>query len=126
MDWYQVKLAAIEATGLSRDALHILFGIGGHLLAAIVLRRALASRLPWLCVLVAEALNELWDLNYEDWPDRPMWPESVQDLWVTMLVPTVVMIVARYFPGLLVRKAADAPVGPAKGEQDDKDEEPKL
>jgi hypothetical protein len=105
MDWYQIKLAAIEATGLSRDALHILFGIGGHLLAAMVLRRTLANLLPWLCVLIAEVLNEWWDLNYEDWPDRSMWPESVQDLWVTMLVPTALLIVVRYFPNLVVRKA---------------------
>ena len=108
MDWYQMKMVALEATGLSRDALHILFGTGGLLLAAMVLRRTLASPLPWLCVLVAEALNEIWDLNYEEWLDRPMWPESVQDLWVTMLIPTLLLIVSRYFPGLLVRKGGDA------------------
>jgi hypothetical protein len=107
MDWYQVKLAAIEATGLSRDALHILFGIGGHLLAAIVLRQTLASPLPWLCVLVAEGLNEWWDLNYEVWLDRPMWPGSLQDMWVTMLVPTLLLILARYFPDRVVRKAVE-------------------
>jgi hypothetical protein len=106
MDWYQIKLLTIETTGLSRDALHILLGTGGHLLAAMVLRRPLASPLPWLCVLVAEALNELWDLNYEDWLDRPMWPESLEDLWVTMLVPTLLLIAARYFPGLMVGKAS--------------------
>ena len=109
MDWYQMKMVALEATGLSREALHILFGTGGLLLAAMVLRRTLASPLPWLCVLVAEALNELWDLNYEDWPDRPMWPESVQDLWVTMLVPSLLLIVARYFPALLVQETAEDP-----------------
>jgi hypothetical protein len=49
-----VKLAALEATGLSRDALHILFGIGGHLLAATALGRSLAGPLPWFCVLAAE------------------------------------------------------------------------
>jgi hypothetical protein len=104
MDWYQVKLAALEATGLSRDALHIVFGISGHFLLAMALRRSLASPLPWSGVLAAEALNEWWDLHYEVWLDRPMWPESIHDLWVTMLVPTLLLIVARYFPGLLVGK----------------------
>ena len=79
----------------------------------------MASPLPWLCVLVAEALNEWWDLNYEDWPDRPMWPESLEDLWVTMLVPTLLLIAARYFPGLLVRKAPDTADETAESIQDE-------
>jgi hypothetical protein len=126
MDWYQIKLAVIEATGLSRDALHILLGTGGHLLAGMVLRRSLASPLPWLCVLVAESLNEWWDLNYEVWLDRPMWPESIQDMWVTMLVPTLLLLLARYAPGLLVQKAQDGTPSDDDGRGEEGNAEQKL
>lgn len=100
MDWYDAKVIVMDTTGVSRDGLHILGGILGQLLAAAILRRNVASPLPWLCVLAAELANEWFDLNYETWPDRPMWPGAVHDVWVTMLVPTVLLLLARYAPRL--------------------------
>lgn len=109
MDWYHVKLVALEATNLSRDALHIFGGVGGQIAAAVLLRRTLASPLPWLAVLVVELANEWFDLTYETWRDRPMWPGSVHDVWVTMLVPTMLLLLARYAPALFHRPQAAAP-----------------
>ncbi len=103
MDWYQLKMVALEATGVSRDALHVMVGVGGQVLAALVLRRTLASPLPWLAVLIAELANEWFDLTYEVWRDRPMWPGSVKDVWVTMLVPTLLLLLVRLAPGLFHR-----------------------
>jgi hypothetical protein len=107
MNWYDAKLIAIEVSGLGRDALHIYVGIGGQILMAVLLRRTLASPLPWLCVLAAELANEWFDLNHEDWPDRPMWPGSLHDVWVTMLVPTILFLMCRYAPALFHSKAPD-------------------
>ena len=95
--------------GLDLDALHVHAGVMGQLIAALVLRRSLASPWPWLLVLAAELGNEWWDLTYEIWPTRDeQWAESVRDTWNTMLLPTVLLILARFAPGLLVRKQARA------------------
>lgn len=101
MDWYHVKMVALELTGVSRDALHVFAGVGGQIAAALLLRRTLSSPLPWLIVLGAEVANEAFDLTHESWPDRPMWPGSVKDILVTMLIPTVLLLLARYAPRLL-------------------------
>ena len=106
MNWYQVKMVAIELTGVSRDALHILGGVGAQLVVAALLRRSVSSPIPWLAVLAAELANEAFDLSRESWPDRSMWPGSVKDVLVTMLVPTVLLLLARYAPGLLSRRSA--------------------
>ena len=113
-----MKMVALELTGVSRDALHILGGVGGQLLAAAVLRRSLSNPLPWLAVLVAQAANEAFDLRYETWTDRPMWPGSVKDMLVTMLIPTVLLLLARYAPGLLCRQApTPEPASPGGADQ---------
>jgi hypothetical protein len=105
MDWYSVKLAVVEQTNLSRDALHIFFGVAGQLLVASVIRRSLAHPVPWLAVLLFELANEYYDLAREDWTDRAMWPGTVRDLLVTMAIPTVLLILTRIAPGLFARAA---------------------
>lgn len=106
MDWYDIKLAVVEGSGLSRDLLHVFVGFGALVLVALALRRPLASPLPWLLLLAAEAGNELYDLGREQWPDRPIWPGSLRDLLVTMAIPTALLLLARYAPGLFVRRGA--------------------
>lgn len=103
MDWYSIKLLVVEQTDISRDALHIFLGVAGQLLVALLIRRSLAHPLPWLAVLIGEAANEYYDLNYEVWLDRPMWPGSLRDLLVTMAVPTLIFLLARFAPWLFVR-----------------------
>ncbi|HEY0014589.1 MAG TPA: hypothetical protein VGB79_17235 [Allosphingosinicella sp.] len=103
MDWYSVKLAVVEQTNLSRDALHIFFGLAGQLLVALVIRRSLAHPVLWLALLLFELANEYYDLAREDWTDRAMWPGTVRDLLVTMAVPTVLLILTRTAPGLFAR-----------------------
>ncbi|HEX8193625.1 MAG TPA: hypothetical protein VF552_12080 [Allosphingosinicella sp.] len=105
MDWYSVKLAVVEQTALSRDALHILFGLAGQLLVALVIRRSIAHPVPWFAVLLFELANEYYDLAREDWTDRAMWPGTVRDLLVTMAIPTILLILTRVAPGLFVRTA---------------------
>ncbi|HEY0414330.1 MAG TPA: hypothetical protein VGD66_14440 [Allosphingosinicella sp.] len=118
MDWHQLKAWLEVASGLNMDALHVHAGILLQLLAALLLRRPLRSPLPWLVVLLGEAANEYYDLTYEIWPTRAdQWAESARDLWNTMAIPTALLILCRWFPGLLVgRRASAADAGEAGGE----------
>lgn len=103
MDWYQIKLAVTEATGISRDALHVFGGVAVHLIAALLLRSTLARPAPWVIVWTAAIANEWFDLHYEIWPNRlDQWAESVVDVAVTVLIPTVLLLLARQAPWLLV------------------------
>ena len=106
MDWYQVKVSLETFTGLDMDALHVHVGVLAQIGMALALRRTLASPWPWLFVLIAALANEWYDLAYETWPDperERQLMESVRDVWNTMLVPTLLMILCRFVPGLFVR-----------------------
>ena len=101
MFWYQVKLFAMHVSGVSMDALHILVGSVLLILAAIVTRTTLASPRPWLIVLVLELANEANDLIVERWPEPAMqYGEGAKDLLLTMLMPTLLLILVRLCPGL--------------------------
>jgi hypothetical protein len=110
VDWHHLKDLAEHASGLNMDALHVYAGIFLQLGAAIVLRRSLKSPWPWLFVLVAEFGNEVNDYTYEIWPDRDIqFAEGLRDMWNTMALPTLLLLLARYAPRLLVGE--DAPQG---------------
>lgn len=110
MDWYGFKEWVEMSTGLHMDALHVHAGVLCLILAALVLRRPLRSPLPWLVVLAIVLANEAYDLSYDPWPARAdIWPnrdtqfaESLKDAWNTMLVPTVLLILCRFAPQILV------------------------
>jgi hypothetical protein len=101
MDWYLMKMEVVRATGLNMDALHVHVGVLAQILMALVLRVRLSSPWPWLLLLAATLANEWWDLAYEIWPTRDeQYAESVKDVWNTMLLPTVLLALARWAPGL--------------------------
>ena len=107
LGWYQVKLFIEHASGISMDALHILVGFAIFLLAAHILRRSVASPLPWLATLVLEIGNEAHDLTVELWPDLgSQLGEGAKDLLLTMTLPTLLMLVAHWRPSLLERRSA--------------------
>jgi hypothetical protein len=106
MDWYSAKMLVVDQTNLSRDALHIFFGLAGQVLVAIAIRRSLAHPVPWIAVLLFELANEYYDLAREEWSDKAMWPGSVRDLLVTMAVPTALLLLTRFAPSLFARAAA--------------------
>ena len=80
---------------LSRDALHIHFGLGLYFLAVLVFKRGFASPIPWLVVLAFELVNEGLDA-YHDFEVVG----AVRDILNTMLWPTIALLVGRW----LVRK----------------------
>ncbi|URD61698.1 hypothetical protein M8312_04080 [Sphingomonas sp. KRR8] len=84
------------------DSLHVLVGVLLQLGAASLLRRGLSDWRPWLLVLSLELLNEANDLWVERWPDPgQQYGEGVKDILLTMILPTLLLIIARRRPALL-------------------------
>ena len=102
LGWYQFKLFVEHVSGISMDALHILIGFILFLWVALIFRRGAASGLPWLAVLMLEIGNEAYDITVERWPDiGSQLGEGAKDIMLTMALPTLIMLVARWKPQLL-------------------------
>ena len=108
MDSEVIKAAVAAWTGLERDALHVYAAVIIQLGSAAILRQTVASPWPWLIVLVFALANEYLDMRndnlVEDWEKAA----ALHDLWNTMLLPTLLLLVARFAPGLM-RKAPPPP-----------------
>jgi hypothetical protein len=95
-----IKAAIAEWTGLERDALHIYAAFIIQLGSAALLRRSLASPWPWAAVLAFALANEWLDMSgdklIEDWEKEA----ALHDLWNTMLLPTLLLLVVRFAPRL--------------------------
>lgn len=118
MDWTSFKVALSAVSGLSHDAFHILAGVLALLLFAALLRLSVANLLPFGAVLAVALLNELLDLEQEIWPGpsrAAQWGESFKDIVVTMALPILLLMLARWVPRLLVgsgaRSADSRPLG---------------
>ena len=97
--WYQFKLLVEHASGVSMDALHILVGLGLQLSFAILFRVSLKSWRPWFFVFLLLIANEAGDLWVEQWPEPAMqYGEGLKDVVLTMLMPTVLMMLSRFRP----------------------------
>ncbi|HEY0148194.1 MAG TPA: hypothetical protein VGB70_04255 [Allosphingosinicella sp.] len=109
MEWYEIKRWVAAASGLDMDSLHVHVGVLAQIAVAALLRRRISSAWPWLAVAAAAFGNEVYDFQLEKWPTRQeQFLESVTDLWNTMLLPTVLLLLARFAPGLFARPSADA------------------
>lgn len=92
-----IKLLIVAATGMSKDALHIYFGLAFFLVVAAVAKRPISSWLPWSAVLFVAVLGEIVDmrddlLSLGHW----RWAASVHDIFTTLLWPTVFLVLARW------------------------------
>lgn len=109
MDWVALKDQIELVTGLPEDALHIYFGVLIQLTAALLLRRPIAGLLPWIVVLFFLLVNEWIDLTVTGVPPEPWQIEgSLWDIVNTMLLPSALLLIARFAPGLLVRNRCSA------------------
>jgi ABC-type dipeptide/oligopeptide/nickel transport system permease component len=116
MDWFELKQWLSLSTGLGMDALHVHAGVLVQILAALLLRRRLSSPIPWLIVLVLVLLNEWYDYDYEIWPDRGMQrAEGFRDAWNTLLLPTLILLLARFAPRLFGERDSAADAGEPGG-----------
>lgn len=99
--WHQGKLFFEHALAIDHDALHVLVGVFGWLVFALILRRPLTARLPFLWLLALILWNETVDLWVEQWPEPGMqYGEGAKDVILTMLLPAILMISARLRPDL--------------------------
>ena len=104
MEWYEMKLWLESLLNLDKDALHIYGALTVQLLTAILFRRSLANPLPWVAALAIALLNEFLDFQQAGPSAQSMqlFKEAAwHDLWNTMLLPTGLFVIARFWPGLL-------------------------
>ena len=107
LDWYQVKLFAQHASGINMDALHVIAGTLLLFAAAFLLRTTVARPLPLVIVLLMEIVNEASDFRAEIWPQLAMQAgEAAKDVVLTMTVPTLIFLAARYRPALFAYKSS--------------------
>src|SRR5215213_9431909 len=99
--WHRAKMFIEHAIFFSSDALHVLVGTIVWVAIAVLWRRPLSDWRPWLAVFVLLLLNEAVDLQVERWPDAAMqYGESAKDLLLTMILPTLLMLLVRSNPRL--------------------------
>lgn len=98
MDWlYDLKLLAVDVTGLEKDALHIYVGVIVLIAAAWLFRWGLASFKGLLLVLAVALVNEFFDVRHNlEIEKQPFLLSSVHDIVNTMLLPTALVILARW------------------------------
>lgn len=110
-DWLMFKGELVRAAALSRDALHIYFAVLAQIAACLLLRRKLGDWLPWVAVLILELANEGADLWVDIWPEHAFQAASaIHDIVNTMAVPTLLLVLSRWAPGMFARSVK--PIGP--------------
>lgn len=102
MNWYEMKTMAVAFTGWPMDTLHVMAGVVLQLLAATAIGKSLSDARPWAIVLLLELGNEAYDLWFERWPNLyGQVGEGLRDVLATMLLPTLLLLLARKRPRLL-------------------------
>jgi hypothetical protein len=119
--WIELKETVATAAGLERTTLRVLASVPLHAVCALVLRRPLTSRWPWLALLAGLVGNEASSLYadrvLEDWELEA----SVRDVLLAMALPTFLLFVGRVaalFPPRIVRpRTISLPPPPAAGRE---------
>jgi hypothetical protein len=110
MDWMGLKGLASDL-GLAKDALHVYAAVAIQIAAALLFRRSLANWLPWFAVLLVEVLNEGGDMWFGEEAHIQQWQidGAKHDLLNTMVLPTVLLVLARYVPSLFTARPPRLP-----------------
>ena len=102
MQWYEIKIWLESSIGLDRDSLHIYAGVGIQLVVALFCRRSFASPIPWLFVVAAALANEYSDYRRLGVPfdkyEGYYYDEAIRDIWNTLLLPTLFLLIAKFWP----------------------------
>jgi hypothetical protein len=99
--WHQGKVFIEYSLKIEHGTLHVLVGVLLWLVFALLLRRPITSWTPWLLIFGVILWNEIVDLWFEVWPTPGrQYGEGFKDLVLTMFVPTVLMLAARFRPDL--------------------------
>lgn len=107
----QFEHTLIAGSGLAKDALHIHIGLLIFVVALLVWRGRWRWWVAWLAALAAAIGGEALDVAAE-WSHSSIQPDSAHwhDVWNTMMWPTVLLAVRRWWPAGAVR--------PARSDQD--------
>lgn len=101
MSWYQTKMFIEHAGMMSSDALHVIIGVLVWVATAMVIRRPLTDWRPLTVLALLLILNEGVDFWVERWPDPAMqFGESAKDVLLTLILPLVLIALARSRPAL--------------------------
>lgn len=93
----QAKLFLMESTDLAKDALHVHVALVLFLGACLLFGWKARQWKPWLLVLLAALVGEAWDIRDSLADDDPLkFSGNWKDLWNTMVLPTVLLLAARY------------------------------
>lgn len=99
--WHQAKLFVEHSIAISHDTLHLIVGVLLWIAIGLVSRRPLTHWRPWAWLFAIILWNETVDLWIEQWPDPgQQYGEGAKDVFLTMLIPTIVMWTARLKPAL--------------------------
>ena len=104
------KAWLVTSTDLSKDALHIYFGLALFMAVRLAWRWRGGWLVAWLAVLTMASGGEWLDMSLEAkraaiQPDAAHW----HDIWNTMFWPTVLLFVGRWLQPQRAAPAADAP-----------------
>ena len=91
------KLFLLEATNLSKDALHVYVGLTVLLVAVIAFKRSLGDWRPIAAVAFASVAGEVWGvIDTLTHGATPKWDANWKDVWNTMFWPLVLFALARW------------------------------
>jgi len=104
MQWVLFKDWLAAFTGLSEDALHIYAALAVQFAAAFLFRRRIGDVLPLAIVALVLLVNEYLDITLPGHPIEQWQVDGgVRDLWNTMLLPTLLFLLARAAPDFFGR-----------------------
>jgi hypothetical protein len=91
------KAFVLEATDLSKDALHIYVGLGVMLLVVIAFRKPMSDWRPLAAAGLAAVAGELWSV-FDTFMHggAPKWSGDWKGIWNTMFWPTILFGLARF------------------------------
>ena len=96
----------VTATDLSKDALHIYFGLALFMLVRLARRWRGGWVAAWLAVLVMACGGEWLDMTAE-FSNAAIQPDAAHwhDIWNTMFWPTVLLLVGRWLQPVVQPRA---------------------
>lgn len=101
ISWEETKRFFEQSIAFSRDALHVIAGVVFLLGSAALLRKPVSNIRSWLVVFALALVNEFLDLWIQRWPNPGIqYGESAKDIILTMALPTLLMLSARFAPRL--------------------------
>lgn len=95
--WTEAKFAFEQSIPVGNAWIHLIVGPVIMVVAALLMRKRVASWGPWLVVLLLILVNEWLDLVIAIWPRRePRYGDSVSDFLLTMAIPTLLLVIGRF------------------------------